>query len=466
MKTQKKVLFVVPDGVGIKNYLYSNILTYLKEDNIKVVIWSPLPKQVFTEVESIHGISVEYKYLKLLPEPTLTRLIREATTYARLKYYAKLKSNPSILTNWPKLKRHSNRAYMQYIAQFLGDYLAKDYRRILAFEAKSKHYWSTSVIDKYKSDLEVLQPHCVFITHQRVASLMPVCLAAKQLGITVNTVIFSWDNLPKARLCVEADNYLVWGEWMLQEMADYYPEIDNDKVKLVGTPQFEFYLDETKASTRQAFAEQHNLDVNKIWICFSGDDERTSPYDPQYLNDLAEVLCLRTDIQIIFRRCPVDFSERYNYVLDRFDALLKSIDPIWNTIEGSWGVSYPDYNDVSLQINLAKHCNLVVNLGSTMAFDFSIFNKPCVYINYDVIASDHWSVKTIYQFQHFRSMKDLQGVVWLNSKDDINKIITKILNESVKTAKDKGKWRDHVVLSPLNESSKRIAKHLVENGIN
>jgi hypothetical protein len=466
MLNKKHILFIVPDGVGIKNYLYSNILTYLKEDNIQIVIWSPLPKQVFEEIERLHGISIKYKYIKLLPEPFLTRLYREATTYARLKFNAKLKNNETILFNWPKPKGFSKRSYMQRVAQLLGDYLAKDYQRILTYEARSKRHWKTSFIDQYRYDLEDLNPQSIFITHQRVASLMPLSLAAKQLGITVNTVIFSWDNLPKARLCVEADNYLVWGHWMQQEMVDYYPEISKTKVKLVGTPQFEFYLDETKASTRDAFAEQHNLDVNKTWICFSGDDERTSPYDPQYLNDLAEALCLRTDIQIIFRRCPVDFSERYDYVLDRFDALLKSINPIWNTIEGSWGMSYPDYNDVSLQINLAKHCNLVVNLGSTMAFDFSIFNKPCVYINYDVVASDHWSVKTIYQFQHFRSMKDLQGVVWLNSKDDINKIITKILNESVKTAKDKGKWRDHVVLSPLNESSKRIAKHLLLNGVN
>jgi hypothetical protein len=466
MLSKKLILFIVPDGVGIKNYLYSNILTYLKEDNINIAIWSPLPKQVFSEIEDLHEISIEYKYLKLSPEPPLTRLYREATTYARLTYNAKLKNNASILTNWPKPKGYGKRACMQRVAQFLGGYLAKDYLRILNYEEKSKRFWANSLIEHYKSDLQSLRPQTLFITHQRVASLMPLCLAAKQMGITVNTAIFSWDNLPKARLCVEADNYLVWGKWMQQEMADYYPEIKNEKVKLVGTPQFEFYLDETAALTRNAFALQHNLDVNKTWICFSGDDERTSPYDPKYLYDVAEELCLKTDIQIIFRRSPVDFSDRYNYVLERFGSLIKSIDPIWNMIEGSWGVSYPDYNDISLQFNLAKHCDLVINLGSTMAFDFSIFNKPCVYINYDIDVKKLWSVKTIYQFQHFCSMANLQGVVWLNSKEEINLVINQILNEPEKMAKDKGKWRDSIVLSPLKESSKLIAEQLVSNETN
>lgn len=466
MKIQNKVLFLVPDGVGVKNYLYSKLLMYLKKDDIQVVIWSSLPKKVFVEIENLHGIALEYKSIKLLPEPPLTRLYREATTYARLKYNAKIKNNATILTNWPKPEGFSKRSNMQRMAQFLGNYLAKDYQRILDFEEKSKQKWTTSVVNQYASDLEMLNPQSIFITHQRVASLMPICLAAKQLGITINTAIFSWDNLPKARLCVEADNYLVWGDWMQKEMADYYPEISEHRVRLVGTPQFEFYIDETKDSTRDVFAKQYNLDVNKTWICFSGDDERTSPYDPQYLNDLAEVLSTKTDVQIIFRRCPVDFSTRYDYVLERYNSLIKSINPIWNTLEGNWGGTYPDYKDTSMQRNLAKHCALVVNLGSTMAFDFSIFNKPCAYINYDVEPNDNWSVKIIYQLQHFRSMKNLEGVAWLNSKEDIIPIITQVLDGSDSVAKDKEKWRNNVVLSPLNESSQLIAKQLVANDIN
>ncbi|WP_179376463.1 hypothetical protein [Winogradskyella wichelsiae] len=463
MKKHKKILLIIPDGVGIKNYLYSKLLTELKSDDIQIVIWSPLPKEVFNEVERLHGITIEYKAIILLAEPPLTRLYREATTYARLKHNVILKNNTSLLTNWPKPKGYSKRAFMQRIAQVLGNYLTKDYKRILSYEAKSKQHWGMAVIAKYKAYLEALQPQSVFITHQRVGSLMPICLAAKQLNIKVTTAIFSWDNLPKARLCVTADQYLVWGDWMQREMADYYPEIPSEQIKLVGTPQFEFYLEDKQVIPRKAFAKQHNLDENKAWICFSGDDEKTSPYDPQYLYDLAASLKGRTDIQIIFRRCPVDFSERYNQVLEQFQSHIVAIDPIWNKISGNWGGYYPDYKDVNLQLNLAMHCELVYNLGSTMAFDFSIFNKPCIYINYDVAHNRDWSVTTIYQYQHFRSMKNLEGVVWLNSKQEIIKTIDQVLTKPTDMAKDKEQWRKRVVLHPLNESSRYIAQNLVEN---
>ena len=46
MENKKKVLFIIPDGVGIRNYLYSDIITNLK-DKAEIVFWSSLPKEAF-----------------------------------------------------------------------------------------------------------------------------------------------------------------------------------------------------------------------------------------------------------------------------------------------------------------------------------------------------------------------------------------------------------------------------------
>lgn len=462
MKEVKKVIFVVPDGVGIKNYLYSKLLTELKPDDVQIVIWSPLPKEVFNEVERLHGITIEYKAITLLAEPPLTRLYREATTYARLKHNVILKNNTSLLTNWPKPKGYSKRAFMQRIAQVLGNYLTKDYKRILSYEAKSKRHWGSADIAHYKGYLEALQPQSVFITHQRVASLMPICLAAKQLNIKITTAIFSWDNLPKARLCVSADQYLVWGDWMQQEMTDYYPEIPSEQIKLVGTPQFEFYLEDKHIITRAEFANEHHLDKNKTWICFSGDDVKTSPYDALFLKDVAEALAPYEDqIQIIFRRCPVDFSQRYDAVLKNYNHLIKPIDPLWHVPKDTgWTGYFAKYEDIAMQVNLAKHCAAVINLGSTMAHDFTILNKPCLYLNYDPVVDKDWSVATIYSYQHFRSMKGLNAVGWLNSKETIADEVLKAIEQPESVATDRKLWMERVVLQPVDVSSQLIAKIL------
>ncbi|MNE85890.1 hypothetical protein D3C80_1829360 [compost metagenome] len=76
----------------------------------------------------------------------------------------------------------------------------------------------------------------------------------------------------------------------------------------------------------------------------------------------------------------------------------------------NWGVFFPRLEDVSLLVNIAFHCSFAINVGSTIAHDFSALNKPCFYLNYDQKYSENWSVDTIYKFQHFRSMEGIDAV--------------------------------------------------------
>jgi len=292
---------------------------------------------------------------------------------------------------------------------------------------------------------------------------MPICIAAKQLNIETATAIFSWDNLPKARLAVKTDMYLVWSQWMKDEMKDYYPEIPEDNVKLVGTPQFEFYLDKSRVISRQNFAEKYGLDLEKKWICFSGDDVSTSPYDQLFLRDVAESLNDKKDnLQIIFRRCPVDFSSRYDEVLNEYDDLIVSIDPIWNIeSQTGWVGYFPKYEDIDMQINLSYHCNLVVNLGSTMALDFATYNKPCLYLDYNPSNDNNWSSKIIYRFQHFRSMKNYDAVGWIKNKNEISEIVLKALSKPDDIATHRTIWMQDLVLHPIDQNSIKIAKALL-----
>ena len=154
----------------------------------------------------------------------MTRLYREATTYARLIQNSKLKSNSTILTNWRRPNYGFKIKLLYKIAEVLGKHFSKNYRRILKFEERSRKNISQKNIQLYIDELKSLQPSNLFITHQRVPGIMPICIAAKQLNIETATAIFSWDNLPKARLAVKTDMYLVWSQWMKDEMKDYYPE--------------------------------------------------------------------------------------------------------------------------------------------------------------------------------------------------------------------------------------------------
>jgi hypothetical protein len=134
-----------------------------------------------------------------------------------------------------------------------------------------------------------------------------------------------------------------------------------------------FYLENKLVISREVFARRNGLDAKKKWICFSGDDIITSPYDHLFLKDVTESLNSRKDdLQIIFRRSPVDFSERYDEVLRRYKDIVKAVDPLWNIeSQTGWVGYFPKAEDINMQVNLAYHCELVINLGSTMALDFA-----------------------------------------------------------------------------------------------
>lgn len=456
----KKVLFLIPDGVGIRNYLYSSVITHLK-NNSKIAFWSTLPEEAFEETFNLHQINVEFKKIKLHSEGFYTRLWKEASVFARLKYNSHKLDNPTILNNWRKNNKNFKLRQLYNFAEIIGNWASKKYERILNLEEKSKNGWSRDLISYYKKELKESGVSSIFITHQRVGNLMPICIAAKQLGIKVTTAIYSWDNLPKARLAVLADQYLVWSDYMKEEMKIYYPEIHSSKVIVSGTPQFEFYSVKEKLVSRSDFALKYNLDANKKWICFSGDDKTTSPYDANYLQDMAiSIQNFSNDYHILFRRSPADFSDRYDSVLKDYKELITSVDPVWNTTADGWGTFFPKLEDVDLLVNMAYHCFVAVNVGSTIAHDFSVFDKPCIYINYDQKFAENWSVNTIYKFQHFRSMDGLDAVVFVNSFDEWQDKLIKIAQNPDIIAVERNNWRNRIIMHPLDLSSKLIVNSL------
>lgn len=459
MKEGAHAVIIVPDGVGVKNYLYSNVLKHLSKD-AKITIWSTLPESTFTDVKTRHQIEFNYEPLSLQAEGKRTRLFREAATYARLRYNTKVTNNATIMKNWRLQKQNLKLHLLYQLAEYMGAWASHSYKRILKLERLAKKYWSKPVIAVYKKQLEKMQPTSLFITHQRVAGLMPVCLAAKEQNIKTSTAVFSWDNLPKARLNVDVDDYLVWSDWMKDEMQLYYKEIDIDRVKVTGTPQFEFYKDETVVINRDKFAETYGLNPELKWVCFSGDDELTSPHDPLYLRDVAaHIKKNKLPLQIIFRRCPVDFSNRYDAILEEYHSIIVSIDPIWYTEAEAWVGYYSKQEDIALQVNLAKHCEAVINLGSTMAIDFATFNKPCLYINYDAVNDENWTTEFIYKFQHFRSMEGMEPVGWINNEQEITDKLSALLEGNI--GRDRTLWLEKLVRHPYETNSELIAKTIL-----
>lgn len=464
-----KVAVIVPDGVGIRNYLYADLVRFsLKDQEVGYI--SPLKDDgvldmVFAEI----GKTCQSFQLPSYSENFHTKFLRERATYARLLHNIKLVDNTTLLDNWnPKRKTNLHRLFY-WAVENRGSNDHAEYDQILKTEKKLHALLRKG--DPYRQSRKLLlsiNPEVLFCTHQRAINAVPLFLAAQDMGVRTVGAIYSWDNLPKGRLLVKADEYVVWSEYMKDELLAYYPEEKSKPIHVTGTPQFEFYFDEKNYGSREDFCKEFNLDTKRQIICYSGGDTRTSPFDQEFLRDLArsiQGIPVATRPQILLRRCPVDFSDRYDDVLAEFCNDIRVSHPKWKQgTNRHWTHTYPLYEDIKLLVNTVRHCDAVYNVGSTMAHDFFTHGKPAIYANYDPPAASGsgWSTETIYQFQHFRSMPSKSCVEWVNSNNEILPTLEQVLSESYQPSPESCLWFDKVAGPKPENASQRILKVLTQ----
>jgi len=457
---QNKLLVVFPDGVGIRNYLYPKVFDAAKDDLVLFHNFDPETIDLLRQFRPIGNDVLIPDYRESVRE----KYLRELICLSRLYFNARITNNSTILTYWNwKQKTFSKRVFYKMV-----EWAARrvnNYNQILKLEDQyQKAIRQNPFYRSVKSILEETAPAKVFCSHQRGLKVATIFAAATDLGIPTSTVIYSWDNLPKARMAVRSDQYLVWSQYMKDELQQYYPEIRETQIAVTGTPQFEFYADNNNLIEKAVFFERFGLDNTKKIICYSGDDEKTSPDDPNYLSDIAEALVhsgLENEYQILFRRCPVDFSDRFDTVLAQFGQLIKVAPPAWYFKKSAgWTTAFPSYEDVKLLASTAFYADVVINVGSTMAFDFAMYDKPCVFVNYDQIhkTDPDYSMDTIYKFQHFRSMENKKAVFWLNAKEVIVPTIQSALSSTENPAMEA--WKSKV-LGDYQNASQNIRKALL-----
>ncbi len=455
MNPKKKIFILLPDGVGLRNFAFTSFVEIGGNLDWEVVFWNQTPFDLQ---------ELGYREIKLTGRVRrLTDVLKRARIEAELDHFSDKFNDPVYQTyKFPASKnglkaRLKNNIVRAFVKTHKGDKGLKRLRqKMKASERRGVFY------KRCKAVLEQEQPDLVFCTNQRPVNALAPLTAAKDLGIPTGSFIFSWDNLPKATMVVDTDHYFVWSEYMKKELLNYYSFINREQIHVTGSPQFEPHFDQSLRKSREDFFRENNLDPARDYICFSGDDITTSPDDPQYLSDLAEAVqelnSTGKKLGIIFRRCPVDFSQRYDKVIKQFKGLIIPIAPKWKKAGENWNTILPTKEDLELQVNTILHSEAVINVGSSMVFDFAIFGKPCLYINYEVKEKKmtDWSTEKIYNFIHFRSMPTGEEVFWLNSKKEIPAKLEQALGSGSDRVQNTVKWFEQINLHPPQKASERI----------
>ena len=452
----KKIFVLFPDGVGLRNFAFTNFKEIGEDSGFEVVYWNnsifPLKDklgydEVVIENRSIHPKTGILNRARKRVELALSKKRFNDNVYPTYRFplsFKTLKATlKSLFVKYHEVTRATPKGWQNLMDEM---YTAER---------------STQRYKDCKTQLEEHQPDLVFCTTQRSTQAIAPMLAAQDLGIPTVCWVYSWDNVPKGMSTIEADHYIVWSQLMKDELLQYYPKTNPNQITITGTPQFEPHYDTKLIQSRDQFFSDHNLDIDKRYICFSGDDETTSPLDQYYLEDVAKaVRKLNTEgynLGIIFRKVPVDFSGRYDEVLKNYSNEIIAIDPLWEPMGNQWNMVMPTKEDFKLLVNTCHHSDLVVNICSSMVFDFAIHDKPCIYPNYEQpqLKKGVRDIGQNYNYVHFRTMpKD--AVVWALNKVEIYKGIKSVLDGNVNPAPIAKEWFKIINQHPCNMASERI----------
>jgi hypothetical protein len=453
----KKLFIFLADGVGLRNFAFTQFYAMGKARGYEVVFWNAssfdLSALGYAEIKipnaKNHRLTDLVKTAQIQLELSLNKQRSKDSVYDSYRF----PSTPKTLSAWIKKILLSVLIFTHQSEKGL-----LRIQRLLAYLEKQTPYYS------YCRDLlQEEKPDLLFCTNQRLSQALAPVMAAQSIQVPTATFIFSWDNLPKGTKLLQTDFYLVWSQHMKYELQFYYPKITDSQIKITGTPQFEAHYDVTLLQSREDFFAENGLDLPKKYLCFSGDDITTSPNDPIYLSDMARAVRSMNEagnsLGILFRRCPVDFSTRYDAVLQEFQDCIVSVAPKWKKKGADWNTILPTKADMQLLVNTIYHTQLVVNLGSSMVFDYAALGKPCAYIRYDVpnCPVPDWSVQKIYNFIHFRSMPTKLAVYWLDSPDHMKQVLSQMLsNQQNQVVEQAQIWFEKINQTPANKAADRI----------
>jgi hypothetical protein len=459
----KHALVLVPDGVGVRNFVLGRFLEVLSQLTAATTVLHSIPDQLVPAYASATGDRVRWMPLQSYEESAVSSTLRYALSYAQM-YWVGTRSmrfnlNMSVKGSWRTQAVHQ-------AARVSGRLAASPHGVRLLERGHVTVVQRSSQFSYYRRWLQELRPTVLFSTHQRPVGIVPAVLAARSLNVPTATFIFSWDNLSsKGRMASPFDHYFVWSELMRDELLRFYPDVTPDRVHVVGTPQFDPYEDRTLLLSRDAFFAQFGADPTRPLICYSGGDSSSSPEDPQHVAVLLAAVRAGRIIrraQVLLRPSPVDPGTRYDAVRREFPELIYA-PPAWEHTSGHWGQVLPRMEDVQLLANLTAHADLNVNVASTMTLDFAIRDKPVVNVAFDVASPPPFGLPLWdhhYQFEHYRPVIELGAARFARSPVELEAHVNAYLADPSLDREGRRRLLDLQVGRPIGSSCRLIAETL------
>lgn len=460
----KNLGVVITDGVGFRNFILTDFIKESKNNCDKVVIFSCLPKFVYEGyVEDCEIIELE-----VFNENFVTWFLRKSKEVAHLQLHRCSNFGIQDGFNTNNSKAHTTRGYAtRFITKFTSIFNSEKW--ILRYNYwQQKSFKNNKITIDYSKILIENEISLLFFTHQRPPFIAPLIYAAEQVKIKTAAFIFSWDNLAsKGRMAGNFNHYLVWSDLMKHELLQFYTSVKDENIAVVGTPQFEPFVMENFGYDKSRLISKFELNQDKYIILFTCNDS-SSENDPLYLELLAQFITdkkLVKEVDLVVRTSPAEEPERFKSIIDKH-PFIKWNFPDWkvkrDNHQENWTQRVPSKNDLDDLKSLLKHCDLNINVLSTITLDAFIFNKPVINPVFGNDYNGMFNDQKFLKYEHLSKLVDSNASWIVKNEEEYLNAINKILKNEDDKENARVQFNQLQIGKTLKGTSNRIAETLLK----
>jgi hypothetical protein len=278
--------------------------------------------------------------------------------------------------------------------------------------------------------LRDLSPTVLFNTCAVSWSARAWTRAAALNGTPCASVITSWDNMSTKTLLSEfVDTFLIWSEEMDEDFARSLPQLRAKPRVIVGSPQFEPIRQGRGLLPRAEFFAKYGLNPSKKLILYTTGSKTLFPAEPTCLETLLQHWRknLNDRANIMIRMHPKDRGGRHAALIPKFPEVPFTLAGADQTDDNEW---LPTREDIDLLVNQLHHCDLIVNVASTMTLEGFVIDKPSINIGFTLgpSVSARYPMEDYYQSRHYRDIVESGAARLVNSYEELFHCIEDVLD--------------------------------------
>jgi hypothetical protein len=298
-------------------------------------------------------------------------------------------------------------------------------------EKQKNLIWQDTNISEYLALVEKINPVAIFSLTPYFIEEELLLHAAHSQGIPIAAAYLSFDNITTRNyIPIIFNEYFLWNQYNRDELWRIYPEARSKLVTIVGTPQFDFYYDDSYLWDEAVWRQELGLPTGRPVLLFGSTGKVIAPHEVQWLYHLDEAI-ERGQIAgspiVVLRRHPNDSHEYWLPLLKNTRHIVFS-DP-WASGMDLPGKTNVTRRDIEKLASTLFHSIVHINASSTMTIDGAIFDRPQIGPAYDESGKFDEAARELYIREHYLPITRSAGLDIVYNRNELIQAVNTAIRE-------------------------------------